>query len=181
MQSPSPRDVVDFWRAAGKAKWFAKDDAFDAACRGFEQAWRDAAAGRLAAWEAEAEPALALVLLLDQFPRNMFRGTARVYASDTQARAAAARALDRGFDHEVEPSLRPFFYLPFAHSEALADQDRSVALARATGDPESLKWAQHHRGIVARFGRFPHRNAILGRASTAEEEAWLASEGAFRG
>jgi len=173
--------VLAFWRQAGKAKWFAKDDAFDRQCRGFAQAWRDAAAGRLAAWEGAPDSALALVLLLDQFPRNMFRGTPQVYASDPQARAAAGRALDRGFDARVAPELRQFFYLPFAHAEAIADQDRSVALARATGDPQSLKWAEHHRGIVQRFGRFPHRNAILGRRSTKEEMEWLAGEGAFKG
>ncbi|MCC6467977.1 MAG: DUF924 family protein [Alphaproteobacteria bacterium] len=180
-QSPSPHPVVQFWRQAGRDLWFAKNEAFDTKCRGFEALWRDAAAGQLAAWEAEAEPALALVLLLDQMPRNMFRGTPRAYETDPQARAAADRAILGGFDLGVEPALRLFFYLPFAHSEAMADQHRSVALAQATGDADLIRASTRHHDIVARFGRFPHRNILLGRVSTPEEVAWLASEGAFRG
>jgi uncharacterized protein (DUF924 family) len=119
------------------------------------------------------------VLLLDQFPRNAFRGTPRMYATDAQARAAASAAIDAGHDQAFEDALRQFFYLCFMHSEDLADLDRCVALNAAAGG-ESLRYAQHHREIVRRFGRFPHRNAVLGRASTPEEERFLA-EGGFRG
>jgi uncharacterized protein (DUF924 family) len=125
--------------------------------------------------------ALAVVLLLDQFPRNMFRGTRRVYQTDATALDVADRAIERGFDSQVEPALRGFFYLPFEHSESLADQERSVALHEAAGDEDGLTWARHHHDIVARFGRFPHRNAILGRESTPEELAYLAQEDAFKG
>ncbi len=130
---------------------------------------------------ARADGALALCLLLDQFPRNMFRGTRRAYRTDPVAVDVADRAIERKHDRAVAPELRRFFYLPFSHSEDPADQERSVALAEALGDPETVKWARHHRDIVARFGRFPHRNAILGRSTTPEEAAFLAEEGAFKG
>lgn len=176
-----PADLVSFWREAGHPKWFGKDDAFDAEIRRrFLATHEAAAAGRLAHWEAAPEGALALLLALDQFPRNLFRGDARIYATDPQARAVAVRALDRGFDREVEPALRAFFYLPFMHSEDLADQERCVALYRAAGDADGLKWAEHHADIVRRFGRFPHRNVLLGRATTPEEQAFL-DAGGFTG
>ena len=124
---------------------------------------------------------MALVILLDQLPRNMFRGTRRAYATDPAALLAAERAIERHFDQAVEPELRRFFYLPFMHAEGLSAQDRSVALNEALGEEDSIKWARHHRDIIARFGRFPHRNAILGRESTAEEQAFLADEAAFKG
>ncbi|MBL8704336.1 MAG: DUF924 family protein [Rhodospirillales bacterium] len=177
-----PEEMLEFWREAGPTKWFAKDDGFDAACvRRFRALWEEGTAGRLRAWEDAAQSALALVLLLDQMPRNMFRGTARVYASDPQARGVALRAVAKGHDRAAEKDLRPFFYLPFSHSEDMADQERALALYAALDDAEQMKWARHHHGIVARFGRFPHRNVILGRSSTAEEVAWLAEEGSFKG
>jgi uncharacterized protein (DUF924 family) len=177
-----PAQVIAFWTQAGPERWFKPDPAFDETCRArWPEPWEAALAGRLAAWEETPDGALALVLLLDQLPRNMFRATAKAYASDAQARAVADRALSRGFDREAPENLRRFFHLPFMHGESLADQDRSLALARATGDPDSVKWASHHRDIVARFGRFPHRNALMGRPSTPQEEAWLAQEGAFQG
>lgn len=117
------------------------------------------------------------MLLLDQLPRNIHRGTAAAFACDPAARAAAGRAIAAGFDGQVEPLLRPFFYLPFMHSEDLADQERCVALYRASGDAAWLKYALEHRDIIARFGRFPHRNRALGRASTPEEAACLAGGG----
>jgi uncharacterized protein (DUF924 family) len=178
--NPSPRPLLDFWRAAGEQRWFSQDDAFDAALReSFLPLHEAAAAGQLAAWSATADGALALVLLLDQFPRNAFRGTPRMYATDEQARAAADAAIRAGHDQAVEAPLRQFFYLPFMHSEQLADLDRCVALNEAAGG-ESLRFARHHRDIVQRFGRFPHRNDVLGRANTPEEERFLA-EGGFRG
>ena len=177
----TPQEIVAFWSAAGPERWFKRDGAFDEACRGFLATHEAAARGDLNDWELVPEGALAVVLLLDQFPRNMFRGTRRVYQTDSAALDAADRAIERGFDRKVDPQLRRFFYLPFTHSESLADQERSVALNEAMGDEEALKWARHHRDIVARFGRFPHRNAILGRDSTPEEQAYLAEEGAFTG
>lgn len=177
---PTAADVVRFWRDAGPKRWFQRDDEFDARFRsGFLAAHEAAAAGRLQAWSITPEGALALVLLLDQFPRNAFRGTPRVYATDPPARAVADTAIRSGFDRMVEPELRRFFYLPFAHSEELQDLERCVTLNEEEGG-DSLRWAKHHRDIVARFGRFPHRNAMLGRASTAEEERFLA-EGGFSG
>ena len=177
------REIIDFWREAGPERWFSQDHAFDALCRErFLLTYEAAARGDLNEWELEPEGALAVVLLLDQFPRNMFRGTRRVYATDPAALMVADRAIERGHDKAVAPELRRFFYLPFMHSEDLGDQDRSVALNEDLGEAESIKWARHHRDIVGRFGRFPHRNAVLGRESTPEEQAFLASEeGAFRG
>lgn len=177
----TPQDVLAFWRAAGYAKWFGKDDAFDAEIRArFLPTYEAAAAGRLSAWEAGAEGALALTIVLDQFPRNMFRGDARTYAADPAARALVKRALARGFDQAVPKELRSFMYLPLMHSETLADQEQSVALYRAHGDPEDIKYAEAHADIVRRFGRFPHRNAILGRQTTPEEQTFL-DGGGFKG
>jgi uncharacterized protein (DUF924 family) len=175
---PSAEDVLAFWLAAGHESWFEHDEAFDAAVRErFAATYEDAAAGLLTAWEDGPHSALALVIVLDQFPRNMFRGSARSFAADPLARAAAERAIARGFDHQVEMPGRAFFYLPFEHSEELADQERAVALMRDTGDAEQLKWAELHADIIRRFGRFPHRNALLGRASTPEEQAFLDAGG----
>ena len=178
---PAAGDVAAFWREAGAERWFKKDAAFDDEIRRrFLPAHEAAAAGKLAGWEQSAEGALALLLLLDQFPRNMFRGQPRAFAGDALARAIAAGALVRGFDSQVEPALRQFFYIPFEHSENLADQDRAIALYKAAGDAEGLKWAELHADIIRRFGRFPHRNAALGRATTREEQEFL-DGGGFAG
>lgn len=175
-------EVVGFWIEAGPERWFSKDEAFDEACRQrFLTTYEAAARGDLADWELEPRGALALLILLDQLPRNMFRGTRRAYATDPAAVLTAERAIERHFDEAIEPTLRRFFYLPFMHSEELAHQERSVALNEALGEKDSIYWARHHRDIIARFGRFPHRNAILGRESTAEEQAFMAEEGAFAG
>jgi len=177
----TPAEVLTFWRAAGPDKWFNKNAAFDAEIRSlFLLTYEAAAAGRLADWGATPEGALALVIVLDQFPRNMFRGTPRVYAADPLARTVADRAIERGYDVHCPAAERSFFYLPFEHSEELADQERCIALNRTHGDADSLKWALHHADIVRRFGRFPHRNAILGRTSTPEEQAYL-DDGGFSG
>lgn len=168
-------DIIDFWTAAGPDRWFSRDDAFDETCRErFLATYEAAARGDLNEWELSQRGALGLLLLLDQLPRNMFRGTRRAYATDAAAVLAAERAIERGYDQEVEPALRRFFYTPFMHSEEMAHQERSVALNEATGHPDLIKWAQHHRDIVARYGRFPHRNAVLARESTVEERAFLA-------
>ncbi len=176
----APEEVLAFWRAAGPKRWFAVDSAFDAQIRErFLATHEAAAAGRLSAWEDAAESALALLIALDQFPRNMFRGAARAFSTDALALAAARRAIGRGFDLETPMPERNFFYLPFEHSENLADQERCVALTEATGDAEAVKWAKVHLDVIRRFGRFPHRNAALGRVSTPEEIAFLES-GGFR-
>jgi uncharacterized protein (DUF924 family) len=172
--------VVEFWRETGPDRWFAKDPAFDAAFRArFSEAHRAAAQGALDGWASDARGALALLILLDQFPRNAFRGTPRMYATDAAARRVAEHALAAGFDRAIDPDLRLFFCLPFAHSETLADQDRSVALNRQLGEPY-FTHALGHREIIRRFGRFPHRNALLGRTTTPEEQAFL-DAGGFAG
>ena len=177
----STEDVLAFWLAAGHERWFEPDEAFDAAIRNrFAATYEDAVAGRLNAWENSPEGALALVLVLDQFPRNMFRHSARSYVADPLARAVARGAIAKGFDQKIAMPQRTFFYLPFEHSEELADQERCVVLMRATGDADLLKWAELHADIVRRFGRFPHRNAVLGRTTTPEEQAFL-DEGGFSG
>jgi len=179
--TPTPGEVVSFWREAGPQRWFEKDASFDAEIRRrFLEAHEAAAAGKLVAWEADAQGALALTILLDQFPRNMFRGDARAFASDPLALAAAARAIMHGFDSQVPEEMRGFFYLPFEHSENLADQEHGLALYRASGDADGLKWAELHADIIRRFGRFPHRNAALGRVTTPQEQTFL-DGGGFAG
>jgi uncharacterized protein (DUF924 family) len=178
-------DVIAFWREAGPDRWFQRDEAerlaFDAEVRRrFLALHERAAAGELKEWESSAEGALALLLLLDQFPRNMFRGTPQAFATDPLARAITAAALLKGFDAQVPSDLRQFFYLPFEHSEDMADQERGLALYTAAGDEEGLKWAKLHADIIRQFGRFPHRNKILGRTSTPEEQGFL-DEGGFGG
>ncbi|ROR34441.1 DUF924 family protein [Inmirania thermothiophila] len=182
-RDPDPREVLDFWfDARVRGQWFRATPALDAEIRDrFEGLWRRAAGGGLAAWEATAEGALALVIVLDQFPLNMFRGRPEAFSTEALAREVAARAIARGLDAALDDAGRAFLYLPFMHSEDLRDQDRAVALFAAAGLEDNLRWARHHREIVRRFGRFPHRNAVLGRPSTPEEEAWLASPEAFRG
>lgn len=175
-----PETILSFWREAGYDKWFTRDDAFDAEVREkFLSTYEAAAAGKLEGWEATAEGALALCIVLDQFPRNIFRGDARTYAADPLARQMANRALKRGYDQDVDDELRGFFFLPFMHSEDLVDQERCVQLYREAQSAD-LKYAEEHRDIVRRFGRFPHRNAILGRATTPEEQKYL-DEGGFKG
>jgi uncharacterized protein (DUF924 family) len=177
----TPDEVLSFWSAAGPDKWFARDEAFDQSCRDrFLPTYEAAARGDLNEWELTPDGALAVILLLDQFPRNMFRGKRETYKADPVAVMVADRAIERGFDMQVDPVFRRFFYLPFMHSESLRHQERSVTLNEGLGEEDSIKWARHHRDIVARFGRFPHRNHILGRETTPEEEAFL-KENDFRG
>jgi uncharacterized protein (DUF924 family) len=172
--------VVDFWREAGLQRWFAKDADFDRRFRErFLSLYEVAARGDLATWLETPNGALALILLLDQFPRNSFRNTPRMYESDDDARTIAHAAIAAGHDRAVEPQLQVFFYLPFGHSEDLTDQDYSVSLCERLGEPV-LAHAKHHRDIVRRFGRFPHRNPILGRPMRPEEQKFL-DEGGFAG
>jgi uncharacterized protein (DUF924 family) len=179
--TPTPADILAFWRQAGPDRWYTRDDAFDADVKSrFLDLWQRASAGELSAWEERDDGALALVIVLDQFPRNMFRGDPQTYASYAAARDVASRAIDRGADTRVAEDLREFFYLPFMHSEHLTDQLRCVDLFRRAGGADNLKYAEDHAAIIARFGRFPHRNRILGRATTAEEQAFL-DGGGFSG
>lgn len=173
-------DIIAFWRDAGPKKWFAKDDAFDAEIRArFLDAHHAAARREHEALMEDADGALALILLLDQVPRNVFRDSGHAFATDPLARHYAERAIAGGFDHTVDPMLRIFMYLPLEHSESLGDQDRCVALVEAMGDAEYLKYAEAHRDVICRFGRFPHRNRALGRDNTPEEQAWLDAGGGF--
>ncbi|MFC5576944.1 DUF924 family protein [Lysobacter niabensis] len=173
-------DIVTFWRDAGPERWFGGGDAFDAECRTrFLEAHLRAARREFEHWLGGAEGALGLVLLLDQIPRNVFRRSGHAFATDGLARDYATRALTLGLDTQVELQLRTFFYLPFQHSEAMADQERAMELfARLPQGTDG--WARLHYDIIRRFGRFPHRNAALGRESTTEERAFLA-EGGFSG
>ena len=172
--------IVRFWNDAGPGKWFAKDDAFDAELRArFFDEHLAAARREREAMLDHADGALAVILLLDQVPRNVFRDSAHAFATDPLAREYAQRAIAAGFDQQVDSTLRIFFYLPFEHSEALADQDRAVALCEALGDVNYIKYAKAHRDVIRRFGRFPHRNQALARVNTAEEQDWLDAGGGF--
>jgi uncharacterized protein (DUF924 family) len=176
-------EVVAFWFAETvRPLWFAATPDFDEALRArFLATYRAAAAGQLMDWDATPEGALALTIVLDQFPLNLFRGQPESFATEAAAREVADRAIARGFDQSLPPEQRQFLYLPFMHSEAQVDQERSVRLYQQPGLEDSLRFARHHHALIQRFGRFPHRNAILGRASTAEELAYLASPEAFHG
>ena len=175
------RDVLDFWQAAGAKKWFAKDDAFDAAIRErFAKAHRDASRGLYEAWESEPGSTLALLLLLDQFPRNLFRDSAHAFATDPMALNIAKRSLRKGFDAHCGEQMKQFFYLPLMHSEDIGDQEYCLALCLQSGKGENVKFARIHRDIIARFGHFPHRNKVMGRRTTPEEKQFL-DEGGFAG
>jgi uncharacterized protein (DUF924 family) len=174
-------EVIAFWREAGPKRWFAKDDDFDAEIRErFLDLHLAAARGELNGWMETAEGCFALLLLTDQFPRNLFRGSAHAFATDPLARAVAEHAIEQGFDKHFDKELRAFFYLPFEHGEDLTYQDRSVELFETLGDKNYSDFAVLHRALIVRFGRFPHRNPCMGRVSTAEEEAYLA-DGGFAG
>ena len=172
--------VTDFWRDAGPERWFRKDAAFDTLFRERFMPLHFAAARReLDDWAQTALGSLALMILLDQFPRNSFRGTAHMYSTDPLALHFARRAQGSGHGAAIDAELRLFLHLPFCHSEDLADQDLSVQLSAPLGGP-ARESAEGHREIIRRFGRFPHRNILLGRETTAEEQAFL-TEGGFSG
>ena len=169
-------DVLDFWFSErAQALWFEKSDAFDAEiARIFEATHKAALAGELDGWAETAEGGLALVVLLDQFPRNMYRGNPQSFAADAKARAIARLCLKRGHDMTIDLDRRTFFYLPFEHSEDIEDQDLSVRLFRErSGKERNIEFAEAHRDVIRRFGRFPHRNEVLGRQNTPEEEDYL--------
>lgn len=175
--------LITFWFSDPvRARWFHSTPEFDAMLRAkYLDLWESARAGALSDWESTPDGALALLIVLDQFPLNMFRGDPRSFATEAASRAVAGRAIARGFDQALTPEQQSFLYMPYMHSEDLSDQDRSVALFEAAGLLRNLEFARHHREIVKRFARFPHRNAVLGRSSTPEEQAWLASPDAFKG
>jgi uncharacterized protein (DUF924 family) len=170
-----PQQVLDFWFGQDRKAWFVKNPAFDAEIRArFLDLYERAAAGGLEPWMDAPRSCLALTVVLDQFPRNMFRGTARAFAADGLALEAARAIVERGWDQVMSNDERTFAYLPFEHSESLDDQETSMRLFEGT---ENFDWARRHWEIIRRFGRFPHRNAILGRASTPEEAEFLKQPG----
>src|SRR3990167_10089662 len=163
MTPHSAEAVIAFWKQAGPKRWFAKDEGFDRDFRDrFNAAHMQAARRELEDWLTTADGALALLILLDQYPRNAFRGTAHMFATDPLARLYARTMVDAGLDQQVEPQLRAFCYLPFEHSEDPQDQQRSLALNQQL-DASTYHWAKEHADIIERFGRFPHRNVVLGR------------------
>ncbi|MCS3468223.1 uncharacterized protein (DUF924 family) [Pseudomonas sp. JUb42] len=173
----TPQDIIEFWKRAGPKRWFRKDDDFDQLFReAFYSAHFQAARRELEHWLSDTEGALALLLLLDQYPRNAFRGTAHMFATDSLACHYARRMVEAGLDKLIEAPLRAFCYLPFEHAENNDDQRLAVQLNQAL-DPKDFKWAKEHAAIIQRFGRFPHRNALLGRVSTEEELAFLEGGG----
>lgn len=168
-------EILTFWFSDEvKPKWFNSTPAFDDQLRNsYQRVWGLARAGTYDHWELEPEGVLALVIILDQFPLNMFRNDARQYSTEAHARKVADRAIDQGFDETLTPEQKAFLYLPFMHSESLADQDRAVELYDRAGLEDNLRYAHHHRDVIRRFGRFPHRNEALGRTSTREEMEYL--------
>lgn len=177
--------VLAFWQNAGAKAWFSKSDAFDAQIeQRFGAVHRAAASGAHDDWAATAKGALALIIVLDQFSRNLFRDDPRAFAQDEKAREIAHSAIANGFDDEIaktfDPKLRSFFYMPFMHGEDIDCQDFCVACFSRIGDEDGLKHANIHRDIIQRFGRFPHRNPTLARETTPAEQAFLDS-GGFKG
>ncbi|GAB5445813.1 DUF924 family protein [Gymnodinialimonas sp.] len=171
----NPADVVTFWLTAGPEKWYVQDAAFDQAIRDqFGEVWHAADSGQMPDWAQDASGALALVILLDQFPRNMFREDSRAFATDAKALEVTEDCLSKGWDLEIAEPERQFIYMPFMHSEDMAHQNRGVELmdTRMTTGNNALH-ARAHREIIARFGRFPYRNAALGRDMTPEEQVFI--------
>jgi uncharacterized protein (DUF924 family) len=175
----TPQQIIEFWeKTVGQERWYIADAALDDAIRkDYREVWDDALAGKFADWEDTAEGSLALLIVLDQFPRNMFRGMPDAFVSDEQARAVAHRATVRRLDLQIAPPSRQFFYTPFEHSEDMADQDRALILTgeRLGVDYYTYPYIVAHRDEIARFGRFPSRNKALGLVSTDEELAFLSA------
>ncbi|MEO7481788.1 MAG: DUF924 family protein [Sulfuriferula sp.] len=182
----SAQQILSFW-FEGDAKtqqrrWFGKDDQIDALMRNeFMPDYQAAVAGQLSGWLESASASLALVVLLDQFPRNLFRATPQAFATDAQAREIARISIAQGYDQQHTPRQRMFVYLPFEHSEIMEDQLYSLTLFESLRDADDMaevvRYAHLHHEVIARFGRFPHRNAILGRPSTADELIFLQQPG----
>ena len=178
-----PQEVIDFWFSDEVRKlWFNSTPEFDALLRErFLALWQQASRRELDHWQQSAAGCLALVIILDQFPLNMFRAEAQSFATEAQSREVAQLAIDQGFDQRLEVRQRAFLYLPFMHSETLADQQRGLELFDQPGLEDHLRFARHHYDIIERFGRFPHRNEVLGRDSSAAEIEYLNSKQAFTG
>jgi uncharacterized protein (DUF924 family) len=179
----TPQTILDFWYSDRVSKlWFNSTPGFDQELREkFLDVYEQAARGDLDEWQQTASGALALAIILDQFPLNMFRGQPKSFATEAKARAIARNAIERGLDAQLPKEQLAFLYMPLMHSEDPADQDKSVELFEKAGLDKNLRFARHHRELIRRFGRFPHRNAILGRESTAEEIEYLNSKEAFTG
>jgi len=178
-----PEVVIDFWFSEQmKQRWFSSTPALDKEILdAFEKVWEQAARGELDDWQHHPDGCLALVILLDQLPLNMFRGQPKSFSTEQKAVEIASHAVEKGFDQKIEKQKRAFLYMPFMHSEDMQQQNRSVALYRENHLDGNIRFAEHHREIVKKFGRFPHRNAILNRDSSKEEVAYLASDSAFKG
>lgn len=179
MTTPAdPLDVLDFWWRAGPDRWFARNDAFDAEVRSrFLELHERAAAGELHEWQETAPGSLAFIILTDQFPRNMFRNDARAFSTDPLALAAAEKAVGRGFDRAYPLPAKTFFYMPFMHAEDIGAQERGIDLFQLAGDRNALFYALYHMDVIRRFGRFPHRNPVLGRTTSEAEQRYLDSGG----
>ena len=179
----TPEEILTFWFSETvKRLWFNSNPSFDRLLRvNYSEAYENAAAGHLRSWEQAPEGAVALAIVLDQFPLNMFRGEARSFATEEEARRVARSAVKAGFDREIEDDRKIFLYMPFMHSESMDDQNYAVKLFEDAQLADNLKFALHHRDIIQRFGRFPHRNKILGRENTPEETEYLRSKDAFKG
>lgn len=173
--------VLDFWfDELEPAQWFKRDEGVDEAIRTrFAETYEAARARPAAELATDPRTALAAVIVLDQFPRNMFRDSPRAFESDAHARTVTDAAIAAGHDTELTEDERHFLYMPFMHSEALSDQDRCIDLFTALGKEDGIKYAHLHRDVIVRFGRFPHRNAVLGRQSTTEEQKHLDAHGGF--
>lgn len=178
-----PQHIIDFWFAEESRKlWFNSTDEFDQLlCERYQETWEQARSGKLDHWMQRAEGCLALVIILDQFPLNMFRNSAQSFATEAQSRDVARVAIEREFDQALYADRKAFLYMPFMHSESLEDQELALKLFDQPGLESNLRFAHHHHDIVARFGRFPHRNAALGRDNSDAEVAYLNSKEAFSG
>lgn len=179
----SPRHVIEFWYSEKmRQRWFSSTPELDAEIRSkYENLWLQAGKGELDDWKASPEGCLALVVVLDQFPLNMFRGEAKSFSTGQKAVACSKYCLSQGYDRKIPRDRVAFLYMPLMHSENLADQDLAVKLFEQANLPHNLRFARHHRELIKRFGRFPHRNPILGRDSSAEEIEYLNSRQAFLG
>lgn len=176
-------DIINFWFTQDvQAKWFKSTTEFDQLIRDrYENLWLRAAAGELQHWTETAKGCLALCIVLDQLPLNMYRNHARSFETEAMAIKVSKKAIKKGYDHQLETKYQVFLYMPLMHSEILEDQDLSVAKFEEAGLQSNLRFAKHHRELIRQFGRFPHRNVILGRESTAEEIVYLNSKQAFKG
>ena len=179
----SPQEVLEFWYSeSSKNLWFTSTNEFDLLIKSkYEELWESAAAGELDDWRNDAESSLALIIVLDQFPLNMFRGTAKSFATESDAIRVTHHAIAKNFDQQLPNSMLSFFYMPLMHSENLEDQELSVQFYQRAQLESNLRFAKHHRDIIKKFGRFPHRNSILGRTSTKAEIDYLSSTEAFKG